>query len=72
MFGRGVGLAKVLQRWQHGGPGSMVTGDEAELAGWRIIREMLRHIWPRDKPKLKARVVIALGLLVGSKVLNLQ
>ena len=46
----------------------MVTGDEAELSGWRIIREMIKHIWPRDHPKLKARVVIALGLLVGAKV----
>ena len=40
------------------------------LYGWRIIKEMLRHVWPRDQPKLKIRVVIALSLLVGAKVCN--
>ncbi len=54
-------------RHQHGGPG-FVTGGEADLAGWKIIGEMVRHIWPRDHPALKARVVGALGLLVGAKV----
>jgi len=46
----------------------MVTGDTARLEGWRIIREMLKHIWPREHPSLKARVVIALVFLVGAKV----
>ena len=47
---------------------SHVVDESAELAGWRIIREMVKHIWPREHPKLKARVVIALGLLIGAKV----
>ncbi|XP_065907533.1 iron-sulfur clusters transporter ABCB7, mitochondrial-like isoform X2 [Dysidea avara] len=47
-----------------------VTGDTAELAGWKIIREMLRHIWPRDHPNLKMRVVLALGLLMSAKLLT--
>lgn len=37
-----------------------------------IIRDMLRYLWPRDRPALKARVVLALLLLVGGKVLNVQ
>ena len=45
-----------------------MTGDTAKLEGWRIIREMLRHVWPKEQPSLKARVVIALGLLAGAKV----
>ena len=60
------GLKQV--RLQHGGPG-FVTGDTARLEGWKIIREMIRHIWPKEHPSLKARVVIALGLLVGAKVI---
>ena len=28
----------------------------------------MRHIWPRDRPDLKLRVVGALGLLVSAKV----
>ena len=53
------------------GPGlSAITGGEdvTKVAGWKIIREMLKHVWPRDQPVLKARVVVALGLLVGAKV----
>ena len=47
---------------------SATGGEEVtKIAGWRIIREMLKHVWPRDQPTLKARVVIALGLLVGAK-----
>lgn len=45
-----------------------MTGEKTKLDGWRIIKEMLKHIWPRERPSLKARVVIALGLLVGAKV----
>ena len=39
-----------------------------KLNGWKIIRVMVRHVWPRDRPWLKVRVVTALGLLVGAKV----
>ena len=46
-----------------------MTGDTAKLEGWKIIREMIRHIWPKEHPSLKARVIIALGLLIGAKVI---
>lgn len=59
----------MLFRRQHAGPGfSYVTDETVELSGWKIIRVMLKHIWPRDKPSLKARVVIAVGLLFAAKV----
>ena len=46
-----------------------VMHDEGlKLNGWKIIREMIRHIWPREHPTLKVRVVTALSLLVGAKV----
>ena len=49
-------------------PGSSVIHEKApKLNGWKIIREMLRHVWPRDRPWHKVRVVTALGLLVGAK-----
>ena len=49
--------------------GSSVIHDKSpKLNGWKIIREMIRHVWPRDRPWLKVRVVTALGLLVGAKV----
>lgn len=29
---------------------------------------MLSYVWPKDRPDLRARVAIALGLLAGAKV----
>lgn len=37
-----------------------------------IVRNLLFYLWPKNQPGTKARLVIALGLLVGSKVLNVQ
>jgi hypothetical protein len=33
-----------------------------------IIKQLMRYVWPKDDNGVKARVVIALGLLVGGKV----
>ncbi|KOX77977.1 ATP-binding cassette sub-family B member 7, mitochondrial [Melipona quadrifasciata] len=35
-----------------------------------MIKAMLRYIWPEDNPDIRKRVKIAIGLLVGAKVLN--
>jgi hypothetical protein len=45
-----------------------VTDEIVEISGWKIVRVMLKHVWPKDQPSLKARVVIAVGLLFGAKV----
>ncbi|KAK6464637.1 mitochondrial ABC transporter [Scheffersomyces coipomensis] len=37
-----------------------------------MLTSLLSTIWPKDKPSFKARVVIALSLLIGSKLLNVQ
>ncbi|XP_019851441.1 PREDICTED: ATP-binding cassette sub-family B member 7, mitochondrial [Amphimedon queenslandica] len=60
----------IPSRIQHSA--SYVTDDEVQLSGWRILRSMWSHIWPRDKPALKVRVVTAVGLLFGAKLLNVQ
>nr|KAJ3419422.1 Iron-sulfur clusters transporter atm1, mitochondrial [Polyrhizophydium stewartii] len=43
---------------------------------WRsdvaIVREMLKYLWPRDDWRVKARVVTAVTLLVGGKLLNVS
>jgi hypothetical protein len=36
-----------------------------------IIKQLMRYVWPKDDNGVKARVVIALGLLVGGKVCTL-
>lgn len=63
------GQSRVPLRRQHAGPGfAYVTNESIEISGWKIVRVMLKHVWPKDQPSLKARVVIAVGLLFGAKV----
>ena len=40
----------------------------ASLSGVAIIRSMLKHVWPKDRPDLKRRVIAAVGLLIAAKV----
>ena len=60
-------------RQQHGG--ANIT--EKSLKGVRssngltILKRMLKHVWPKDRPDLKRRVVAAVVLLVGAKVHNI-
>lgn len=45
------------------------TGDEVQKA---IIKSFVKYIWPKNSRGVKIRVVIALALLVASKLLNVQ
>ena len=47
---------------------NVVKGAEDDVKGRHIIKEMITYVWPKDKKGIRSRVVIALGLLVGSKV----
>lgn len=38
----------------------------------RMIANLLKYLWPKNNVSARARVVVALALLVGSKVLNVQ
>ncbi|XP_071112669.1 iron-sulfur clusters transporter ABCB7, mitochondrial-like [Haliotis cracherodii] len=49
-----------------------INSTKKEVSGWDIVKAMMTYIWPKDKPGIKARVVIAVGLLIGSKVMNVQ
>ena len=55
-----------------GKPGAVVAGGADALpppgSELRILRELGRYIWPKDRPDLRARVGVALGLLMASKV----
>lgn len=51
------------------------TAREQRTADWAIMKEMSRYLWPRSgKGRLdtKLRVSLAVALLVGAKVLNVQ
>lgn len=40
----------------------------ARVGGLEIIKKMLNNVWPKDQPAVRARVITAVGLLVGAKV----
>ena len=44
-----------------------LSGDPID--GWTIIRKVAPYLWPKDDPVVKARVVIALSLLLFSKLI---
>lgn len=39
-----------------------------EINSTQILSAMLSYIWPKDRPDLRARVAVSLGLLAGAKV----
>ncbi|KAL1839213.1 hypothetical protein VTJ49DRAFT_1731 [Mycothermus thermophilus] len=48
------------------------TAQEQRKADWAIMKEMSRYLWPKDSWGDKLRVMLAIGLLVGGKVLNVH
>ncbi|ROT37982.1 iron-sulfur clusters transporter atm1 [Sodiomyces alkalinus F11] len=48
------------------------TAQEQRTADWAIMKEMSRYLWPKDNLNTKLRVGLAVSLLVGAKVLNVQ
>jgi len=67
-----IGKVAVTNGKSHfAGLSSKVTSKSARGSQEQeILRAMLGHIWPKDNWKVRARVVIALMLLVGGKVLT--
>ena len=45
---------------------------EQRKVNWGILKTLVKYIWPKDNIGFRVRVVIALSLLVGAKVLNVQ
>jgi ABC-type transport system involved in Fe-S cluster assembly fused permease/ATPase subunit len=57
------------------GPGQSKPGNntpKTSMSDWAIVKSMFQYVWPKGNYKLQSRVGIALGLLIGAKVLNVQ
>ena len=56
------------------GPSAPLTqgGEGGSKREWRIVTSMLGYLWPKGMPEMKARVVVAVSLLFGSKLLAVQ
>ncbi|XP_040261983.1 ATP-binding cassette sub-family B member 7, mitochondrial isoform X2 [Bufo bufo] len=42
-----------------------------EVDSKKILKAMFTYVWPKDRPDLRARVAISLGLLAGAKGMNI-
>jgi len=47
------------------------TGDNFEGSQWETMKGLLPYLWPKGRTDLKTRVVIAMVLLMGSKVVTI-
>uniref|UniRef100_A0A8C6KFB5 Iron-sulfur clusters transporter ABCB7, mitochondrial n=1 Tax=Nothobranchius furzeri TaxID=105023 RepID=A0A8C6KFB5_NOTFU len=58
----------------HGNAGGGLSADPQnvlkEVNSAKILSAMLSYVWPKDRPDLRARVAISLGLLAGAKLTN--
>ncbi|TVY16747.1 Mitochondrial iron-sulfur clusters transporter ATM1 [Lachnellula arida] len=48
------------------------TNQEQRKADWAIMKEMAQYLWPKDSLGTRFRVGLAVALLLGAKVLNVQ
>lgn len=53
-------------------PATKENSKAPTISELRILKDLIKYIWPQGDNKVKARVLIALVLLVGSKLLNVQ
>ncbi|TNY23560.1 putative ABC transporter [Rhodotorula diobovata] len=54
------------------GKADEVSDKEQTRRDWDIVKKLLPNVWPRNDWGTKTRVLLALGLLVGGKLLNVQ
>ena len=45
-----------------------VTAQEERRSAWKIIKNVIPYLWPDSQKAVKARVVLALVLLVVAKI----
>ncbi|GAA6003724.1 uncharacterized protein JCM10292_000704 [Rhodotorula paludigena] len=54
------------------GKAEVVSDKEQTRRDWDIIKKLLPNVWPKNDWGTKTRVLLAIALLVGGKLLNVQ
>jgi hypothetical protein len=65
------GNAGVGNGEQSFGKSGVAFAGAKEMRGTQIMKVMVEYVWPKDK-NIRRTVVMALGLLVGAKLLNIS
>ncbi|KAG9510460.1 ATP-binding cassette sub-family B member 7, mitochondrial, partial [Fragariocoptes setiger] len=56
----------------HAGANGNGNTPKQAVSNRQIITRMFMYIWPKDRPDIKRRVIIALGLMIAGKVISIQ
>ena len=48
----------------------LTSSNPKEMSSMEIIKRLFQFIWPKKNARIKTRVVVAMALLIGSKLLN--
>ena len=49
-----------------------VTKKLPTISELKILKDLFKYIWPKGNNKVRIRVIVALSLLIGAKILNVQ
>ncbi|PVD28166.1 hypothetical protein C0Q70_10751 [Pomacea canaliculata] len=77
LFQKVFGRVVTRRQW-HPGASNLTPqelqglSDAKTPSGREIVQSMFTYIWPKDNYGIKVRVIAALSLLVGSKLVNVQ
>ncbi|KAJ7614070.1 P-loop containing nucleoside triphosphate hydrolase protein [Roridomyces roridus] len=50
----------------------LVTAQEQRRTDWAITKSLVKHVWPKNDWKTRGTVVFGFGLLISSKLLNVE
>ncbi|KAI4527320.1 P-loop containing nucleoside triphosphate hydrolase protein [Schizophyllum commune Loenen D] len=53
-------------------PGDHPSAAEQRRTDWKIVKQLIQHVWPKGDWKTRGIVVLGFGLLIGGKLLNVQ
>lgn len=56
----------------HGATEMETFKKDGSVSGLQIMKEMFGYIWPKDRPEIRNRVIIALSLLVSAKAITIS
>ncbi|KAJ6620068.1 P-loop containing nucleoside triphosphate hydrolase protein [Mycena sp. CBHHK59/15] len=49
-----------------------MSATEQRRTDWRIVKTLVKHVWPQNDWKTRGTVIAGFGLLISSKLLNVQ
>ncbi|KAM4696518.1 iron-sulfur clusters transporter ABCB7, mitochondrial [Rhinophrynus dorsalis] len=70
----GLPSTHVRSCWHGHAGGNLHTDPKQglkEVDSKKILKAMFSYVWPKDRPDLRARVAISLGLLASAKAMNI-